>query len=72
MTGPDAENTAVAGREAYRAAAVGAEGEVDQPTGNGGGRTAGGAAGYAARRRRVDRRAVVGVLTAEAVGEFVA
>ena len=66
------EDAAVAGGDAHRAAAVGADREVDELARHRRGRSVRRAAGDAARRVDVDRRAVVHVLAGQAVAELVA
>ena len=67
-----AEDAAVAGGNAHRAAAVRADGEIDELARHGRGRPVRRAAGNAPRRVDVDRRAVVHVLAGQAVAELVA
>ena len=66
-----APDAAVARRDADRAAGVGAEREIDQAAGDGGGGAAGGAAGHTIGGGRVERRAVEMVFTEQAEGDFV-
>ena len=71
MGGTQAVEAAEAGGDADRAAGIGAEGEVNQPAGDGRGRAAGGTAGDAAGRPGVDWGAVVGVFAEDAASQFV-
>ncbi len=58
-------------RQAYRAAAIGADGKIDQPRRRRRGRAARRAAGNTAGCVDVYGRAVMGVLTHQAVGQFI-
>ena len=66
----DAEQAAIACRDAHRAAGVGAKREIDQTRGDRGGRAAARPAGEPVRRARIDRGALPDVLAGQAVGEF--
>ena len=67
----EAGDPAARGRDADRAARVGAEADVDEPGGDRRRRAAARATRDAAGRGRVRHRAVVGVLRGDAVGELV-
>lgn len=68
---PDAVEPAEARRHAHGAAGIGAQGEVAGARSHRGGRAAGRAAGHPVRRRRIERRAVVGVLAEDSQRDLV-
>src|SRR5213594_2159496 len=72
MRWPNAVNATKARRRTHRTTGVAAQGEIDQPAGDGSRRTAGRAAGNASRRVNVDRCAIVSVFPGQAKSQLVA